>query len=1192
MTYFGPFSVNPAQVAGLGGANFNQLVGRLLAVEAAAHNMAGTTLETTYLENVGDGGVDAGLRDVIGTAWLPAGASAWQFKAGNLSPAACKSELERASWAIKILRGGGSYRLVLGASLPASKIEPRRKALLEAAAGLGIANAETKIDVIAGDQLARWIEAFPALAVSPLLRATGIIGQTFEQWSQSIRHTTSWVSSPERDHQIDAIRTTLTTGSQLDLHLDGESGLGKTRLALEALRGQPYEPIVVYSGAADSFPVTVLTELQAQKRSAVVVIDECDRKQHEIYAQALTTGTGLRLVTIGEPGGSSTRSPMISLQAFGDESMAQLLSANRPSLSPEAGRVVVQVAAGNIDYALKLSHLVIDGGLGSAGSLVTEDDLRAFFTDQLPSGQLFLGSCALAMFSRIGFDGDPASEIDAIAAGLDLAAEDLRRAATELQRRGLLSKQGRFRSVGPFPVAVYLATKAWEEFGQKIVTDLLPSIDPDLTERLFRRAAEIGELDLASSAMTAVLASDGPLASLEAIGEGNTSGLLQHLAVLAPEAVTERLAMLISAASEDDLIHARGIRRDLVWALEKLAWHSTTFVTAANALLRLALAENESYGNNASGTWVEFFGTMLPGTAAAPSVRIEYLAECAASSDDRIRALCVRAARHALNSHETIMVSGEMQGGVVVEPRGTPVTYGDIWVYRNLAIDILATLTSDENLAVANEAGKRLVEVLHGVLETPANRDHLAGVIAQLSGEVITRARTEVAHLKSLFDRTDTDDGRPEALSLFEARLPPETPEERLRVLASTRTWDRETDELANQLADTARRVNAENPSTALVHQLEGVAEIPAGYAIGRAFLLLGLTYEEGVAELSHLAETANANALIGFLHGLVNTGDDAAFDRYLDGGQLPPLVALQFSVRGARTDVAIARVDRLAEVVPVAAAARVLFAWMRDADQADAARYLRRWQPRIASQEDYNAVIDFAAMQIFRKEGAMPDLDAAIADLVPLRRDFPNLGQEGWDWVTLVRRQVESRPLEVVKLLADLVESDAINAFSGSDESQLLQEAVGLAGEEGWVELMGRLELGEWRLSVSTREWLGHAADLDTAKRWVGSNVERARILANVTDPGASPLSTTIRYLLDEFGADDHVSSSLVGSYVSGMWSGNESERIAGQLEQVRAWMNEPAQSSAVKSWCRRLIGSLEDSRRDALEREAERGW
>jgi hypothetical protein len=289
-------------------------------MQRLAHGMAGTSLETTYLENVGDGGVDAGLRDAAGTSWLPIGDSAWQFKAGDLGPARCKTELEGATKAIEILRAGGSYRLVLGASLTSAKIAARRAKLIEAATGLGIANAASKVDIIAADRLAGWVEEFPALAVSPLLRSTGVIGQTFDEWRRSIRHATAWVSSPERDAQIATLRATVSGGTQLDVHLDGVSGLGKTRLVLEALRGEDCEAIVVYAADSDSFPVTVLTHLQSQGRTAVVVIDECDRKQHEVYSQVLTIGTKIRLVTIGEPGGSSTRTPMISLRGFGDGS--------------------------------------------------------------------------------------------------------------------------------------------------------------------------------------------------------------------------------------------------------------------------------------------------------------------------------------------------------------------------------------------------------------------------------------------------------------------------------------------------------------------------------------------------------------------------------------------------------------------------------------------------------------------------------------------------------------------------------------------------------------------------------------------------------------------------------------------------------------------------------------------------------
>lgn len=1192
MPDFGPFSVDPAQVSGLGGANFGQFVSRLLAAETATYGMSGTTLETTYLENVGDGGVDAALRGARETEWIPPGGSAWQFKAGNLSPAGCKAELKGAAWAAEILRTGGTYRLVLGISLTAQKIASRRDELVEAAVELGITDAASRIDVIAADQLARWIESFPALAVSPLLRSTGIVGQTFELWSQSSRHSTTWVSSADRDLQISSLRAAISGNSQRDIRLDGVSGLGKTRLVLEALRGQSFEPIVVYSGAADAFPVTVLYQLQAQQRSAVIVIDECDRKQHEIYAQALTTGSALRLITIGEPGGSSTRSPIMSLGAFGDQSMEQLLRANRPNLSHEASRIVVQIASGNIDYALKLAQAAVMGGLESAGRVVTEDDIRTFFATQLPDGQLFLASCALALFSRFGFVGEPGAEIDAIATGVGLSPRDLRSAVHELQRRGLLSKQGRFRSVGPYPVAVYLAAKGWEEFGHQIVADLLPSLDSELTERLFRRAAEIGELDTASAAITAVLGADGLLSSLDVISRDSNSGLLQHFAVLAPDAVADRLAELITDASEEDLIHARGIRRDLVWTLEKLAWHSKTFAISADALLRLAIAENETYSNNASGTWVECFGAMLPRTAASPLVRMGYLEARAISEDNRVRRLLVRAATRALDPHESLVESGERYGGVVLEPRGTAETFAEVWAYRNAAIDLLAALTTDPDESVSDEATKHLVGSLHGLLEIPANREHLGATIAGLSPSVIARARVEVEELRSLFDRVGTEDGRPAALSSFVGLLPDETSAERLEVLASTKTWDRETKDLAKELADVARMADGTNPSAALLSLLDGEAEVPAAYAIGWALHLLGVDYSDGVAKLAPIAETPNSAALIGFLHILVNDGDTDAFDRYLDEADLSPLVALQYSVRGVRSEAAIARVNRLAETVPVVTGARVLFAWMHGADEAESARYLRLWQERIASQEDYNAVIDFAAMQVFRKSGPLAGLDPAIAELILLRRDYPNLGQESWDWTVLVRRQLESNPLAVVKLIADLVDVDALSAFSGSEEAKLLQEAVRLTEGAGWIELMDRLEQGQWRLSITVQEWLGNVATVEMARHWVGDNVERARTLANVTKPQGELLPPMAKYLIDEFGRDTKVSSYLVGQYISGMWSGNESDRITSQVAEVQSWISEHGQSGAVNSWGRKLIASLQSRHRRVVEEEEERGW
>ncbi|RYF52419.1 MAG: hypothetical protein EOO27_28590, partial [Comamonadaceae bacterium] len=292
--------------------------------------MAGTALESTYRDNTPDGGVDAALRRASQTAWIPAGDSAWQFKAGDLPPGKCKEELEGASYAQEILRAGGKYRLVLGDTMTSAKIANRRTALREKAFELGITLETDSIDVIGADGLARWVEQYPALAVSPFLGGTGYVGQTFEAWSRSRRHQGPWTSSDSRQSAIDGIKKVLEGESQRDVHIDGVSGLGKTRLVLEALRGHAFEALTVYAPSADDFQAATLAQLQDQDRTAVVVVDECDARRHEVYASVLTHDTSLRLVTMGEPTGNSTRSPMVGLEGLEDEAMTSLLRSNEP----------------------------------------------------------------------------------------------------------------------------------------------------------------------------------------------------------------------------------------------------------------------------------------------------------------------------------------------------------------------------------------------------------------------------------------------------------------------------------------------------------------------------------------------------------------------------------------------------------------------------------------------------------------------------------------------------------------------------------------------------------------------------------------------------------------------------------------------------------------------------------------------
>lgn len=1187
----GPFSVDPKQVEGLDGPGFADLVGRLLASEIARAGLAGWTLTQTYRTNAADGGVDAGLSNSTSTSWLPAGDSAWQFKAGDLPPTACEKELRGATAAVAILKAGGSYRLVLGKSLAPNLIATRKARLEKVVRALGVKVVAGMIEVLAGDSLARWAEEFPAVASSPSIRGMGTIGQTFGEWSDSVSHTTTWVSSEAREKQIEDLREAIQSGDESGVHVEGVSGLGKTRMVMEALRDQPNEALVVYVPSEDQFPPAVLNHLQTQGRSAVVVIDECDAKRHDVFAGMLQTGTRIRLVTISEPSQRAPRAAILLVKAFDDEPLAKLLQENMPTLWPEATRVIVEVSAGNIDYALKCAKALIAQRPGFARQLVDPADIRQFIADELPGGALFLASSALALFSRLGFDGDLASELRTVSAALAIPESDLRAAAAELAAKGLLSSQGRYRSVGPSPVSIYLASNGWTEFGSRIVTDLIPALTDDLIERLFARAAEIGDASLPRAVVDKMLGESGPLSSLEAVAADRRGSLIEHLAVLSPGRVSRRISYLLESVTKAELLAASGARRPLIWSLQKLVWHSETFSEAADSLLLLALAENETFSNNSTGVWVELFGTMLPATSASPEARLAYLRGKLASEDPQVRSLAVSAAGRALESHESTMVSGELQGGVVVEPRGAPKTWGEVWAYRNAMIDLLRTLADDPNPAVAEEAMKSLTGAIHGALGIPAVQEHLAATLASLPAAQLQLARAELADLSSLYDRTGDERKHAEDIDAMIAALPNESVADRLWVITHASPWDRRSTDVEADLLDALSGMTPGEATASLIDALS--KEIPADFNVGAAIGRLGVANERDEQFLIESFGGSNSRALTGYLLAK-EALSPGAYDDFVDDMEVDHATKLRLTTQGPRTARAGERIAEYLPDISVAEGARAVFYWLREeSDEALLQQYIEDWLRRVETQADYSALVDFIAFAIHGRSDLSADLEDVIGDVVAMRVDFPDVGQQRYDWKKLAERQLSRRPRQLVDTIVQLVEGDAVSIYSRSEEQSLFARSIQAAGPEAWVALMDRLESrSSFKLSFALRGWLADVVDLSVLEGWVGDSKERARVVASVASVGDEMVSAPAAFLLARFGDDDAITSPLIGEFISGGWTGDESIRMRGQVAQVKRWLAQPGLSDGAKRWCGRVIDLLESRLGDVEQREQEGDW
>lgn len=306
-----PFTVTPVQISGLGTA-FTPFINALLRVEVASAELASAVITTTYLETVADEGVDAGLSRAVGTRYIPAGESAWQFKRGDLPPAKCRAEIIDATAALEVLRRGGKYRLVLGADINSAQVGRRRDALRDEASKLGIKLTDDSIEVLNASDLAEWAQSRPSLAVSQLLGGIRGSAEDFNEWATSGGSATQWIETPERQGVIDAVRNVVGTSRQAALHVEGVSGLGKSRTVLEALRGQSYEALVVYVRVADTFPANLIRYLTGEGRTAILVVDDCDPTQHKNLEAAIPADSSLKLITIGEPGPSRTESVIMS----------------------------------------------------------------------------------------------------------------------------------------------------------------------------------------------------------------------------------------------------------------------------------------------------------------------------------------------------------------------------------------------------------------------------------------------------------------------------------------------------------------------------------------------------------------------------------------------------------------------------------------------------------------------------------------------------------------------------------------------------------------------------------------------------------------------------------------------------------------------------------------------------------------
>jgi hypothetical protein len=155
-------------------------------------------------------------------------------------------------------------------------------------------------------------------------------------------------------------------------------------------------------------------------------------------------------------------------------------------------------------------------------------------------------------------------------------------------------------------------------------------------------------------------------------------------------------------------IHARADDRS-VKCVERSEERASRFIRAGRLLLSLAVAENETWANNATAQFQHLFQAQLAGTEAPPSLRLKLLDDVLAEEHPVRTNLAIRALGVAIGTrHFTRTVGPEAQGSRRYDD-WTPNTDEELLVYFNGCLDRLVRFAQG-NHELGGVARKQLAD--------------------------------------------------------------------------------------------------------------------------------------------------------------------------------------------------------------------------------------------------------------------------------------------------------------------------------------------------------------------------------------------------------------------------------------------------------------------------------------------------
>lgn len=578
----------------------------------------------------------------------------------------------------EVLDAGGQYVFFIGhgynSALRDARLAKARQALSDYNADHGTSYRPDQVRILEANGIANWTMEY----IEPLTLVQGANGinrpvglKTMEELADfPFFSEIKFHSNSRLDLKIDQIRQTISN-DRSSLRIIGHSGLGKTRLVYEALKGSGLVKQAVYFDVYnDAHDIVYFVRTYGKRLEGIIVVDNCDYYTHKLLKDEINrVGSKFKLITI-------------------DYNVAEEFDKSKTSIenyiflnNSEFMDVVKNILTDQFDQRLDSSHIeqIAEYSEGYPGMAVLFAQARLDGVDNLTEQlgdeviqRLAFGRewenkdetkfeilKACSVFTAFGRPAAKSVELltedekKAFAAQRDLiisrmcepvkTARQFMESTDYFEERRVMERRGNYLSVKPTPLAVKLAMYWWKYFDHTKLTSLFPDLESFYMAVPFvNRLSELDQLREAKNIVNDLWGPKSPFGTAEVLNTALGSRLFRSVATVNPGAAIATLENAFGSMSIEQLKNDVGPgRREIIWTLEALAFRKDHFEPAATLMFRFAAAENENISNNATGQLLQLFHIVLAGTEADLVQRLKVIDEQLNNPEPAIRHLAI-----------------------------------------------------------------------------------------------------------------------------------------------------------------------------------------------------------------------------------------------------------------------------------------------------------------------------------------------------------------------------------------------------------------------------------------------------------------------------------------------------------------------------------------------------------------------